>query len=131
MLLSPYLMLTAQSYLISIICCVLCISTSKPMLVHAFTWSKAMKSAWKLSKSTFFFIPSRGPSKAHLGLWWKSTFLIIFKRFLLFLTMWMHAQVCVHWSKYTTVVLCISLNLYCKLENQTEKHSKSNRNIYH
>ena len=29
----------------------------------------------------------------------KSTFLIIFERFSLFSTMWMHAQACVHWLK--------------------------------
>ena len=31
----------------------LCISTSKRMLAHAITWSKTMKNALKLSKSTF------------------------------------------------------------------------------
>ena len=36
----------------------------------------------------------------------KSTFLIIFKHFSLFATMWMHAQVCVRWLKYTTFVQC-------------------------
>ena len=33
---------------------------------------------------------------------WKKYFLIISKHFSLFLTMWTHAQECVHWSKYTT-----------------------------
>ena len=33
---------------------VLCISTSKCMLAHAFTWSQTMKNAWKLSKNYFF-----------------------------------------------------------------------------
>ena len=32
----------------------------------------------------------------------KSTFLIFFKQFSLFSTMWRHAQACVRWSKYTT-----------------------------
>ena len=33
----------------------------------------------------------------------KSTFLIIFKCFSLFSTMWTHAQACICWSKYTTI----------------------------
>ena len=33
---------------------VLFISTSERMLAHAFTWSKTMKNAWKLSKEYFF-----------------------------------------------------------------------------
>ena len=35
--------------------------------------------------------------------WKKYFFLVIFKRFSLFSTMWMHAQACVRWSKYTTL----------------------------
>ena len=34
----------------------LCISTSECMLAHAFTWSKPMKNAQKLSNSTFFSV---------------------------------------------------------------------------
>ena len=45
----------------------------------------------------------------------KTTFLIIFKYFLLFLTMWMHAQACVCWSNYTTKVI---VNLTCKYPNK-------------
>ena len=49
----------------------------------------------------------RGP---YVSLMWesraydeKSTYLIIFKPFLLFSTMWTHAQACIPWLKYTTV----------------------------
>ena len=40
----------------------------------------------------------------------KSTFLIIFKHFILFSTMQTHAQECIRWSKYTT---CLNLKYWC------------------
>ena len=101
------------------------ILTNKRMLAHLFTWSKTIKKGYKIfKKSTFFIIPTRDSWKAHARTWrkmrflalyfyvsltWAScaydekiTFLIFFKRFSLFSTMWTRAQACVCWSKYTT-----------------------------
>ena len=44
---------------------VMCISTSKHMVAHAFSWSKTIKNARKLSKSMFFIIRTRDLCKAH------------------------------------------------------------------
>ena len=43
----------------------LCISTSKCMLAHAFAWSKTMKNIQKPWKSTFSIMHTRGSCKDH------------------------------------------------------------------
>ena len=57
----------------------------------------------------------------------KDTFFIIFiifKCFLLLSTMWMHAQVCVRWSKYTTVPPPL-ITGFLKFSLQMVDHSKT------
>ena len=49
----------------------LCISTSKRMLAHAFTWLKTMKYIWKSWKKWFFIMRTRGSCKAHEEKWGK------------------------------------------------------------
>ena len=82
--------------------CLLCISTSKWMLVHAFTWSKTMKNFWKSWKKSFFFMSLKWASHTQNG---KGTFSTIFACFSLFSTMRMHTPACVRWSKYATIAL--------------------------
>ena len=77
-------------------CSLLCISTCKCMLAHAFAWSKTIKNALKLSPS---YISLTWASHMHDE---KSMFLIILERFLLVSTMQMHAQACILRSKCTT-----------------------------
>ena len=101
---------------VRVLCCLrfmLCISTSKRMLAHAFTWSKMMKKVpfmrgtWeaykeKRRKQTFLFGFLRFSSWASRVHDEKGTFLLIFKCFQSFSTIQTHAQACVCWSKYTT-----------------------------
>ena len=49
----------------------LCISTSKCMLVHAFRWSKMIKNIRKSVKRTFFIMHMRGSCKTHVEKWRK------------------------------------------------------------
>ena len=50
----------------------LCISTSKRMLAHAFAWSKTIKNTWKwVLKSTFFIMHTKDTWEAYEEKWRK------------------------------------------------------------
>ena len=62
-------------------------------------------------QQTFFFIFHWEPLVSLSCAWWKGTFLLIFECFWSFSAMRTHAQACIRWSKYTTLVLsCLILS---------------------
>ena len=108
----------------------LCISNSKRMLVHAFAWSKTIKNIQKWLEKYFFHHAherlTRGLRRKmkkneensllvsdwewllkagwHLKAGCSFGIFIIFLCFWSFSTMRTHAQACIRWSKYTTVI---------------------------
>ena len=69
--------------------CLLCISTSKCMLAHAFTWSKTIKNIQKSWKKSFFFMSQPYMSLSYAR--WKRYF---FYDFGMFLIIFNHVNAC-------------------------------------